>query len=95
VTALYGAAIALVILGAIAILVARRARNPALSLLGFALIVGGPGIWLLWLAYGGIVKHFGLDSVKGLGVNVAVFVGAGAVVGIVIGLFQRGRKSGM
>jgi len=37
------------------------------------LTLAGPAILILWHAYNRVIAHFGLDSVKGLLVNVAVF----------------------
>ena len=56
----------------------------------------GPGIWGLWLIHGGVVGRYGLDSVKGLLVNVALFVGIGVIVGFGVGLVLRrfGRAVG-
>ena len=51
--------------------------------------LAGPLIWLLWLAYGGICNHYGLDSVKGLGVNLALFAAVGIALGVVFGWARR------
>ena len=55
------------------------------------LIVGlcGPAIWGLWRMHNGIIGAYGLDSVRGLLVEVALFVGIGLVVGTGIGLAWR------
>ena len=65
----------------------RRPLPGALS--GLALGLAGPLIWLLWLAYGRITGHYGLDSVKGLLVNLALFVAVGAAVGILLAWARR------
>ena len=68
--------------------------------LGRGLVVGlicglsGPAIWLLWRMYNGIVGAYGLDSVRGLLVNIVLFVGIGLVVGIGIGLVRRQARRG-
>ena len=54
----------------------------------------GPAIWLLWRMYNGIVGAYGLDSVRGLLVNLVLFVGIGLVVGIGIGLVRRQARRG-
>ena len=36
--------------------------------------LAGPAVLLLWHVYNRVVDHFGLDSVKGLIVNVVIFV---------------------
>lgn len=66
--------------------------------LGIGLLSGasGPAIWLLWRMYNGIIAAYGLDSVKGLLINLALFAAIGLVVGLVIGLaFRRRRVVGM
>jgi hypothetical protein len=49
----------------------------------------GPAIWLLWRMYNGVVGVYGLDSVRGLLVNLALFVAIGVVLGLGIGLLRR------
>jgi hypothetical protein len=58
-------------------------------LVGLLCGLAGPAIWGLWRMYNGIVSIFGLDSVRGLLVNLALFVGIGVVVGLGIGLLRR------
>jgi len=89
VAVLSGAAIFLVVLGAVVALIGWRLKRAASQIWGIALIIAGPALWLLWLAYGGVTKHFGLDSVKGLGLSILIFAAAGVVVGVVIGLLRR------
>ncbi|MBN2382615.1 hypothetical protein JXQ70_07015 [bacterium] len=52
---------------------------------GLAIGCLGPIILGLWLGYNAIVDALGLDTVKNLLVNLALFV----VVGIILGLFYR------
>jgi hypothetical protein len=59
------------------------------ALLGLACGLSGPAIWLLWRMYNGIVRIYGLDSVRGLLVNLALFVAIGLVIGIGVGLVWR------
>ena len=49
----------------------------------------GPGVWALWRMYNGIVGHYGLDSVRGLLVNLALFIAIGLLLGLAIGLVWR------
>jgi hypothetical protein len=66
----------------------RRALARGL-LLGVLCGLGGPAVWLLWRMYNGIVRIYGLDSVRGLLVNLVLFVGIGVIVGLAIGLARR------
>lgn len=90
--ALATATVILVAVGVILALTGRKQQQPGRQILGVALLAAGPLIWLLWLAYNGIVQHFGLDSVKGLAVNLLLFILVGVGAGVVLGLIQRGRK---
>ena len=58
---------------------------------GLGLVCGalGPALWALWRMYSGIIGVYGLDSVKGLLVNLGLFVGIGVVVGLGVGLLWR------
>jgi hypothetical protein len=69
----------------------RTARGLAIGLLcGLA----GPAVWLLWRMYNGVVGSYGLDSVKGLLVNLALFCCIGLAVGAVIGFLWRRQDGG-
>ena len=57
--------------------------------LGLAGGLVGPVLWALWRMYNGIIGVYGLDSVRGLFVNLALFVAVGLVVGLVVGLMWR------
>jgi hypothetical protein len=59
------------------------------ALLGVLCGLAGPAIWLLWRMYNGVVGVYGLDSVRGLLVNLALFVAIGVVLGLGIGLLRR------
>jgi len=61
------------------------------------LVVGllGPLNWLLWKIYDALTDRNGLDSVRNLEINVALFVAVGAVMGVGIGLWQRRNASRM
>jgi hypothetical protein len=80
-----------VVIGAIAGALRRRVGRGLL--IGLMCGLSGPAIWLLWRMYNGIVGVYGLDSVRGLLVNLALFVAIGLVIGIGAGLvWRRVRK---
>ncbi len=58
----------------------------------------GPLISLLWLIYNLITDYFGIDSVKGLLVNLAFFICTGLIIGMILRFaqqrFTRTIKSG-
>jgi hypothetical protein len=72
-----------------AVMGARRRALPRGVLLGVLCGLVGPSIWLLWRMYNGVVSVYGLDSVRGLLVNLALFVAIGVVLGLGIGLLRR------
>jgi hypothetical protein len=77
-------------LGAIVGAVRRElARN---ALLGLVCGLAGPAIWVMWRICNGIIGRFGLDSVKGLLINLALFVAAGLVIGLVVGIVWRRQR---
>jgi hypothetical protein len=84
-------AMALPIIGLVigVIVGAVRKRLGRGALLGLICGLSGPAIWLLWRMYNGIVGVYGLDSVRGLLVNLALFVAIGLVIGIGVGLVWR------
>jgi len=71
-----GAVIAGAVVGAV-----RRTMRPSL-LRGVLVGLLGPLVLALWWVYNSIIAAFGLDSVNGLLINMALFVCVGAVVGI-------------
>ena len=80
---------------AVGALIGARRRRVGLGLLvGFLCGLPGPGVWALWKMYNGVVGIYGLDSVRGLLINLALFVGIGIVVGLGLGLARRQRRSG-
>jgi hypothetical protein len=81
-----------ILLGA-AIGAARRRLGRGLGL-GLLCGAAGPAAWGLWLMYNGVIEIYGLDSVKGLLVNLALFVGIGLLVGLAIGLVGRRFRRG-
>lgn len=64
---------------------ARRGR--ARRGLGIGLLIGhsGPLTFVLWKVYNGIMGRYGLDSVKGLLLNLALFTAVGLVIGVIVG----------
>jgi len=75
------------LIGVIAGAVRRRTARDAL--LGLLCGLSGPAIWVMWRVYNGIIGRFGLDSVKGLLVNLALFLVAGVVIGLAAGVVRR------
>lgn len=90
--------IALLIAGIVAAPIAgtiakRRGRDGML----WALAVGGPPVLvgLLWRVYSGITDRLGLDTVRNLAVNFALFVVVGGLCGFAWGMLAaRGRGEG-
>lgn len=68
---------------------AARGRTGRGLALGLLCGLAGPAVWLLWRMYNGIMGIYGLDSVRGLAINLALFVAIGLAVGVVIGLVWR------
>src|SRR5437016_1931653 len=52
----------------------------------------GPANWLLWRIYNRIEDHYGLDSVKAMLLNLALFAALGIVVGLGFRLFRRPKE---
>ncbi|MCJ7822946.1 MAG: hypothetical protein MUQ26_07735 [Armatimonadetes bacterium] len=84
-------AVALPVAGAAAGAIAGAVRGRAARGLAVGLLCGlaGPAIWLLWRMYNGVVGGYGLDSVRGLLVNLGLFVAIGLVIGVAVGLVWR------
>lgn len=73
-----------------AIIARRRGQTPWTAAVG----LGGPPVllWAMWRIYNAITDRLGLDTVRNLLVNAALFVTVGAVCGIAWALLlQRGR----
>jgi hypothetical protein len=62
-----------------------RGGRPGALLTGFLIGMLGPANWLLWHIYNRIEDHYGLDSVKAMLINLALF----AVLGIAVGMGCR------
>jgi hypothetical protein len=65
---------------------ARRAGGVRIGILVGLL---GPVNWLLWRIYNGIEDYYGLDSVKAMLLNLALFAALGVAVGIGVRAFRR------
>ena len=65
----------------------RMARQGAI----YGLLAGllGPLNWTLWTVYNRITDTVGLDTVRNLVINVALFVVVGALIGVAAGLAIR------
>ena len=59
----------------------RRQRLRPCALAGLLLGLLGTLNWLLWHAYNALTDANGMDSVKGLAINLALFVAVGALLG--------------
>ena len=88
-----------------AIMVAILIAAPLIGLLlGFlrkrpvpGLVIGllvGVGNYALWTAYNAITNKLGLDTVKNLAVNVALFIGVGLTIGFGAAYLTKGRPKG-
>ncbi len=58
------------------------------TLRGLFIGFSGSFIYFLWLMYNAITDHFGIDSVKGLLINLGLF----ACIGIILGFILRRRQ---
>jgi hypothetical protein len=70
-----------------------RARRP--GALGAGILIGllGPANWLLWRIYNRIEDHYGLDSVKAMLLNLALFAALGLAAGAAIRLLSNQRST--
>src|SRR4051794_4561028 len=64
-----------------------RARAGLLR--GLAVGLTGPVLLALWTAYNALEDHYGLDSVRALGINLALFVIVGILGGAALGCVWR------
>lgn len=85
------AAVAGPILGAVigTALGARRHELRRFALIGLLIGLAGPANLILWKMYNGITDKLGLDTVKNLIVNLALFAGLGAMAGVIYGFAAR------
>jgi hypothetical protein len=67
-----------------------RCRRPVPGALqGLACGLLGPAVWALWRIYNAIEDRYGLDSVKALFINLALFIVVGITTGMMIGWSRR------
>ena len=87
-------AIVLPVLGIVigAVVGAIRKRLVPSLLVGLLLGLIGPAGWGLWHVYNGIMGRYGLDSVKGLLLNLALFVVIGLAIGVVVGRYLNRHR---
>jgi hypothetical protein len=71
-----------------------RQRLPGGALVGLLIGLLGPVAFGLWHVYNAIMGRFGLDSVKGLLINLALFVVFGLGVGLAAGRVLARRTAG-
>jgi len=76
-----------------ALLGARRRRVAGGVVAGLLLGLLGPAAFSLWHVYNGIMGRYGLDSVKGLLINLALFSVVGLAIGVAVG-WVRSRARG-
>lgn len=89
-------AAALPILGLLVGLIAGAARRRLAMGLRHGFVSGllGPALWVMWRVYNLIMNRYGLDSVRGLLINLALFVGVGLAVGwMAIVLRRRSERA--
>lgn len=86
-------ALALPVAGALlgVIVGAIRRRIASSAVVGLTCGLAGPAILLMWRIYNSIIGRYGLDSVRGLLINLALFVVVGLVIGAAVGLVARRR----
>src|SRR5437867_1862238 len=68
------------------------ARRPGTLAIGIALGLLGPINWLLWRVYNRIEDHYGLDSVKAMLLNLALFAALGLAVGFALRCWGSGTR---
>ena len=71
----------------------RRRQARQLALRGLLIGLLGPLNLILWNVYNGITDRLGLDSVRNLLVNLALFLALGVVGGLIVSRFA-GREGG-
>jgi hypothetical protein len=70
------------------------ARRPGAWARGLLVGLLGPANWLLWRLYNGIENRYGLDSVKALLLNLAIFAALGVAIGIGLRYSVFGARKG-
>ena len=68
-----------------------RIRGTSRRSTTIGLLVGllGPANWLLWRVYNAITDRIGLDTVRNLLTNLALFIIVGAAIGLIVGRMLR------
>jgi hypothetical protein len=89
VAGLYAAAGAIAFAGLLIGLIAWRLKKSRGIVAGIALLLGGGALAGMWLVYNTLTQHFGLDSVKGLLINLALFAVIGVLLGLIISWLNR------
>ena len=70
-----------------------RARRPGALRTGILIGLLGPANWLLWRIFNVSEDHYGLDSVKAMLLNLALFAALGITVGIGVQVFRSGTRA--
>ncbi len=70
-------------------------RRRPLAGLATGLLCGlaGPAALVMWRIYNAVMGRYGLDSVRALLINLALFVVVGVIVGLTIGCVARRRRA--
>ncbi len=84
-------AVALPVAGAAAgaVIGAVKGRLGAGALAGLLCGLLGPAVWLMWRLHNLVMDRYGLDSVRGLLIDLILFAGIGALVGLVVAVAAR------
>jgi len=72
---------------------ALRRRLASHAAVGLLCGLTGPAVLLLWRVYNAVIGRYGLDSVKALVINLALFAGVGTAAGLAIGFATRRRRA--
>jgi lipopolysaccharide export LptBFGC system permease protein LptF len=69
-----------------------RSRRSGALVTGLLIGALGPANWLLWHVYNRIEDHYGLDSVKAMLINLALFAALGIAVGLIYRFSRRPQR---
>jgi len=72
---------------------ARRRRAFAGLAMGLLCGLAGPAALLMWRIYNAVMGRYGLDSVRALLINLALFAMVGVMAGLTIGYVARRRRA--
>jgi len=92
--AVAGGLLALGVVGGAAAAAFTRPRRAGL-IIGAFVALAGALVYALWLVYNAVIARFGLDSVKALVINLAIFVVVGLGYGILAAVGCRWAKGGL